>query len=129
MFKLLVGIGKRLEGLMRQFMCKGSRLAQSQRLSMVSWDMVCRPTKSGVLGVLDGQTINVMLLTKWVAGPMSQQDDLTIQVMKDSYGRRPNWERCATLVRGVSPFWQGLRQIFPWVHDFFSDKLGNGSIF
>ena len=32
-------------------------------------------------------------------------------------------------MRGASPFWHGLQQIFPHVSEFFKAKLGNGSIF
>ena len=52
-FKLLEAMGKRLEGLMRRFLWEGSEIRQSPGLAMDSWDVVCRPTKVGGLGMVN----------------------------------------------------------------------------
>ena len=52
---------------MRQFLWKGSKLGQRCGLLMVSWDVVCIPSKTRGLGFLDAQTMNMALLKKWVA--------------------------------------------------------------
>ena len=96
---------------------------------MVSWDFICRPTNAGGLGILDAQTMNMVLLTKWVAMLMSPREDLITHVLKENYGRGLNWERYAVHIQGASPFWQGLTLIFPPVHNFFIAQLGDGSTF
>ena len=72
---------------------------------MVSWDVVCRCTKVGGLGVLDAQIMNMSFLMKWVARLMSQQNDFTIQVLKDSSSS----QRCvAILARNEADFSMGV---------------------
>ena len=63
-FKLPIGVGKRLESLMRQFMWKGSGPGQRRGQAMVSWDIVCGPIKARDLGTLNIHNMNTTLLTK-----------------------------------------------------------------
>ena len=42
------------------------------------------------LEVLGARTMNMVLLTKYVARLLSEQEDLVIQVLKDNYGRGLN---------------------------------------
>ena len=87
---------------------------------MVSWDMVCRPTKEGGLGILDIHNMSTTLLTKWVARLMSSREDLVTQILKESYGRDLNWEKYAAPIYGASSFCHGLRHIFRRVRAFFA---------
>ena len=49
----------------------------------VSLDMVCRPVKHGGLNL---PTMNLALLSKWVAKIMSSTEELTLKVLRDCYG-------------------------------------------
>ena len=45
-FKLPVGIRKRLDGLMRRFFWKGSESEDNRGMALIAWDVVCgRPLK------------------------------------------------------------------------------------
>ena len=50
---------------------------------LVMWDMTCRPFHSEGLGVLHIQSINQVLLTRWVGRIISPAEDLAIKVSKD----------------------------------------------
>ena len=49
-YKLPIGVGKRLEGLMRRFLWNGSGTKQLNGQALVSWEVVCRPTQARGLG-------------------------------------------------------------------------------
>ena len=91
-FLMPVGVRRRIESLMKRFFWKGSGQGQNQGMVMVAWDKVCMPTRAGALGVLDLQAMNTALLTKWVAKVMNHQGDVTMQILKDQYGKNLNWE-------------------------------------
>ena len=128
-FKLPIGVGKRLEGLMRRFLWKGTGLGQRRGQAMVSWEIACKPIKAGGLGILDIHNMSTTLLTKWVARRMSSWEDLVTQILKESYGGELNWEKYAAPVYGASSFWHGSRHIFRRVRAFFAAQLGDGSSF
>ena len=85
MYKMSIGVGKRLDGLMRRFMWKGCGSGQCRGHALVSLASVCRLIQTGGLGILDLQKMNTALLAKWVARFMSSQEDLVMQVLKESY--------------------------------------------
>ena len=68
-YKLPIRVGKRLEGLMRRFLWNKSGSERRNGQALVSWEVVCRPTQKGGLGIIDRQKMNMALLTKWVAMP------------------------------------------------------------
>ena len=85
MYKMSIGVGKTLDGLMRRFMWKGCGSRQCRGQALVSLASVCRLIQTGGLGILDLQKMNTALLAKWVARFMSSQEDLVMQVLKESY--------------------------------------------
>ena len=64
---------------------------------MVSWDIDCRPTKAGGLGIMNAQTM-VDTFKKWVSKIMSQQEDIVMEVLKNDHGWVLNWESHAAPV-------------------------------
>ena len=86
-YKLLIGVRKRLDGLMTCFLWKGSRSVQCRGQTLVSWDSACRPIKVGGLSILDIHKMNMTLLAKWVARFMSFREDLVTQALKESCTR------------------------------------------
>ena len=97
-FKMPVGIVKRLDGLMRQFLWKGQGRGQTYGASIgflgdcVSTYKAGGGRGEGGLGVLHIQSMNTALLTKWVERIIGPRDNLAMSVLRDSYGRRLNWE-------------------------------------
>ena len=73
--------------------------------------------------------MSMALLTKWVIRIKGPQEDLVTLILRDNYGTRLDWVSRSAPTIGASPFWQGLRQIFPRVSEFFKVKLRDGSIF
>ena len=128
-FRMPAGVRKRLESLMRGFFWKGSCHGDSRGAALVSWEVVCRPTNLGGLGVRHLQRTNVALLTKWVGRVMRPEDELVIKVLRDRYGTQLDWERRGVTSSAASAFWHGLRPIFPLVQPRFLARLGDGSSF
>ena len=64
-----------IKDLISRFLWKGSEPGQSQGLSTTYavLSMICRPTNSRGLVVLDAHSMNMVLLTKWVARLKSQR--------------------------------------------------------
>ena len=50
---------------------------------------------------------------------ISPWDNSNILISHVNYSKGLNWESQAAPVKEASPFWQGLRQIFPHLCDFF----------
>ena len=70
---------------------------------MVSWDVVCRPTKAGGLGILEALKMN-MTLSKKIGGLTHEpREDLVTQVLKELYGQGLNQERYIAHIRGRLP--------------------------
>ncbi|GAU29855.1 hypothetical protein TSUD_379450 [Trifolium subterraneum] len=63
LFKMPVGVWKKLVGLQRRFLWGGA--AGASKISWVNWLDICRPKKEGGLGVKDLRIMNISLLTKW----------------------------------------------------------------
>ena len=94
MFKLLMGVGNQLDGLMRRFLLTGPRSGEDRGMAPVSCEVVCRPIKQGGLRALHLETINSVLLSKWAAKIMSSVEELALKVLRDSYGTRQDGEVC-----------------------------------
>ena len=60
-YKLSIGVGRRLEGLMRHFLWKGFRFDQCCGQALGSWDNICRPIQAEGLGILDTHKMNTTL--------------------------------------------------------------------
>ena len=129
MYKLPIGVGKRLDSLMRCFLWKGYGSGQRCGQALVSWDNVYRPNQAGGLGIINIHKMNTTFQPKWVARFLSSREDLITQVLKESYGRELNGDRYAAPFQGASPFWQGLRHIFWRMLVFFAVQLGDISAF
>ena len=128
-FKIPVEVRKRLECLMKGFYWKGSDQGDSRGAALVSWDVVCRPTYLGGLGVRHMHRTNVALLTKWVGRVMRPENELAIKVLRDCYGASMDWGSRGLATGRTSAFWSRLRLIFSQVRGHFLARLGDGSAF
>lgn len=58
----------------------------------MAWGQVCRPKKDGGLGVLDLETFNLNLLTKWYQGMLANLGGQLQKLLRLKYGpRRDEW--------------------------------------
>ena len=112
MYKLPIGVGKRLESLMRRFLGKEFGSDHRRGQASMSWDNVCRPIQARGLGILDIHKMNTTLISKWVARFRSSWEDLVTQVLNECCGRELNWERYTAPFQEASSFWKGLRHFF-----------------
>ena len=64
LFKIPVGVAKRLEKMMRDFLWSGS--GESSRDHLVSWEVVCKPNSQGGLGIVNLWSENISLEGKWL---------------------------------------------------------------
>ena len=128
-FRMPVGVRRRLETVMRGFFWHGPKLDSGLGAVLVVWETVCRPVSQGGLGVRQLQHTNVALLTKWVWRLMQPPGDLTTRILQDGYGDLLDWHTWETPRKGDSAFMSSLRPIFPTVQPFFHPQLGFGESF
>ena len=79
-FRLPAGVGRRLDGLLRNFFWEVSGSAGGG-MALVSWDMMCRPTSYDGLRVLHLHTMNTALLTTWIARHMLPKEASVTQTL------------------------------------------------
>ena len=127
-YKLPIGVGKRIDGLMRRFWWKVSVAKQCHGQALVSWDSMCRPIQAEGLGILNIEIMNTTLRASQVTKLMNSREDLVTPVLKESNDRGLNWERYAAQFQGASPLWQGLKNIFRRMQTFAA-QLGVGAAF
>ena len=90
----------------------------------MSWEVSCKPTEKGGLGILYLLTLDEALQSKWVSRIMNAGEEMTVKVLKDRYDIGLDWDRGAALVCRAYAFWLGVRRVFPKVRDFFIAKIG-----
>ena len=73
-------------------------------MALVAWDDICPPTDQGGLGVPHLNTMNVVLLTKWVKRIIGPEEDVIRSVMRARYSAGMDGEKMTTRVRGASGF-------------------------
>ena len=63
-FNVPMKISKQLDGLMRRLLRRRVGVGEGRGTVLVTWDVICRPLHSGVLGVLHKQSMNLALRTR-----------------------------------------------------------------
>ena len=129
LFRVPVGVRKRMEAIMRNFFWHGAETDGTRGRALVKWSAVCRPTAEGGLGVRNLKHTNTSLLVKWVRRLMQAPLDMATQVLMDSYGRVLDWGQRSEHRRGESAFYKGLRPVFSQAQGMFQAKLGDGAYF
>jgi len=64
LFRILVGVAKRIEKIMRNLLWEG--FGDGKKAHLISWDIVCRPRDKGGLGIGSVVLKNLALLKKWI---------------------------------------------------------------
>ena len=123
-FRMPVGMRRRLESVMRGFFWQGSCPEEARGTALVTWETVCRPASQGGLGVQSLQYTNLALLTKWVGRLLQPSGDLLSVLLHDCYGASLDWLKWQTPQRGDSAFMSSLRPIFAVLKAHFRPKLG-----
>ena len=85
-FRMPVGVRRRLEQMMRGFFLLGSRPEEFRGVALVAWKTVCCPVDQGGLGVRQLLHTNTTLLSKWVCRLLQPIGDLVTTVLRDEYG-------------------------------------------
>ena len=83
LFRVPVGVCKRMEAIMRNFFWHGVEIDGTQGRALVKWSAVCQPTAYGGLGVRNLRHTNTALLMKWV-------HDEALYVVVKTHKRRSN---------------------------------------
>ena len=128
-FRMPVGVRRRLEQMMRGFFWMGSRPEESRGVSLVAWETVCRLVDQGSLGIRQFLHTNTTLLSKWVCRLLQPTRDLVTTVLRDEYGTTLDRQFWQNLRRGDSAFMSSLWAIFQTVWPFFCPRLGAGESF
>jgi hypothetical protein len=130
-FKMPVGVWKKLVRLQRRFLWGGS--AGASKICWVSWNDVCRPKKEGGLGVKDLRIMNISLLTKWKWRLFSEEQSIWKNVLINRYGdgvRGFGW-MSRTLSSNVASIWWndlvkiGVVEGEDRLNGIFYKKIGN----
>ena len=118
-FRMLVGVRRLLEQLMRGFFWLGTRLKESRGVALVAWETVCRLVDQGGLGVRQLLHTNITLLSKWVCRLLQPTGDLVTTVLRDEYGTTLDCQLWQTPRTGDSAFISSLWAVFQAVRPFF----------
>ena len=81
---LPIGINMKIDKACRKFIWSGT--SNQQRMSMVSWDTLCKPKAYGGLGLKELNVMNKALLMKLSWRIISAKDSLWVQVLCTKYG-------------------------------------------
>jgi hypothetical protein len=132
LFKMPVGVWKKLVRLQRRFLWGGA--AGASKINWVRWMDVCRHKKEGGLGVKDLRIMNISLLSKWKWRLLSEGQSIWKKVLQERYGggeRGVGWMSRLLPPNIASSWWNDLVSVGVVVgsdrlRDIFFRKLGNG---
>ncbi|KAK2393020.1 hypothetical protein QL285_055002 [Trifolium repens] len=132
LFKMPVGVWKKLVRLQRRFLWGGA--AGASKINWVRWMDVCRHKKEGGLGVKDLRIMNISLLSKWKWRLLSEGQSIWKKVLQERCGggeRGVGWMSRLLPPNIASSWWNDLVSVGVVVgsdrlRDIFFRKLGNG---
>jgi hypothetical protein len=83
LFPIPMSVAKRLEKVQRDFLWGGMR--DEPKLHLVSWNQVCRPLRSGGLGIRKLHEFNQALLGKWLWRYTNESEALWYKIIRAKY--------------------------------------------
>ncbi|KAH9699945.1 putative ribonuclease H protein [Citrus sinensis] len=113
---LPTGINLKIDKACRKFIWSGN--SDQQRMSMVSWDTLCKPKAYGGLGLKDLNVMNQALLMKLSWGVISAKDSLWVRVLCTKYGVNNSKPPLSLPTRYGSHMWKAIGKI--WLDTMFS---------
>ena len=125
-FRMPIGVRRRLDRSMRDFFWRGPLNEESREMASVSWETLCRPMDQGGLGVQQLIHTNTALLSKWVSRILHPKSELVTSMSRDEYEHTLDWQLWQTPRRGDSAFLSSLRPTVQAVRPFFCPRLGLG---
>jgi len=97
----------------------------SKKYHLVDWDTVCIPKDQGGLGVLDLNSMNKCLLSKWI-WKIENSDGLWQKILKEKYIKGKPLISIRKK-QSDSHFWKGILNVKDMFYKFCRKKVGNGS--
>ncbi|KAH9791596.1 putative ribonuclease H protein [Citrus sinensis] len=107
---LPIGINMKIDKACRKFIWSGN--SNQQRMSMVSWDTLCKPKAYGGLGLKELNVMNKALLMKLSWGIISAKDNLWVQVLCTKYGVNNSNPPLSLPTRYGSHMWKAIGRIW-----------------
>ncbi|GJX40150.1 hypothetical protein Tco_0255140 [Tanacetum coccineum] len=120
---------KYLDKLRRNFFWGGD--IESNKMTWISWKMVCSPSTCGGLSVGSLQAMNLAMLTKWVWRFHTESHSLWHQIITSIHD--PSGAFGSTVRQLVSPWWpisnlnNSLSSVGIDLNSLFTRKVGTGS--
>ncbi|KAH9725610.1 putative ribonuclease H protein [Citrus sinensis] len=121
---LPTGINMKIDKACRKFIWSGN--SNQQRMSMVSWDTLCKPKAYGGLGLKDLNVMNKALLMKLSWGIISAKDSLWVQVLCTKYGVNNSNPPLSLPTRYGSHMWKAIGRIWSDTMLSRSWSIGDG---
>lgn len=108
-----------------------------KKICWVKWDVVCKKSEEGGLGIRNIYAFNLALLGKWRWRFLTEKEQLWVRVLKVRYGDASLWGVlwCEKTLEGgeVSSWWRGLGNLegdesinMGWLSSGITKKVGNG---
>ncbi|GMJ08231.1 hypothetical protein like AT4G29090 [Hibiscus trionum] len=112
-----------IEGLIRRFIWGSA--SPTPKLSLINWEAICQPMKSGGLGLRCMHNFNIAFILKLSYSIVTRTSSLWVTLLREKYGLQeilPQSVRkgsCTSLWRAIANSWDLLRDNLAW-------SLGNG---
>ena len=107
---LPTGIKLKIDKACKKFIWSGN--SNQQRMSMVSWDNLCKPKAYGGIRLKDLNVMNKALLMKLSWGVISTKDSLWVRVLCTKYGANNSNPPLSLPTRYGSHMWKAIGKIW-----------------
>ncbi|KAH9716124.1 reverse transcriptase domain-containing protein [Citrus sinensis] len=114
----------KIDQLCRRFLWSGS--AEHQKMSLVSWDMVCTPKSKGGLGFKKLEIMKHALIMKNTWSLITEPTKLSNQVLLTKYGVQMDEVPTSLPTRYGSPLWKAMGNIWEKTRGGIRWNISNG---
>ncbi|KAH9730831.1 putative ribonuclease H protein [Citrus sinensis] len=114
----------KIDQLCRRFIWSGS--AEHQKMSLVSWDMVCTPKSKGGLGFKKLEIMNHALIMKINWSLITEPTKLSNKVLLTKYGVQMDEVPTSLPTRCGSPLWKAMGNIWEKTRGGIRWNIGDG---
>lgn len=124
-FSIPKSVAKRLNGIMRNFLWRGT--SQAKKYPLVAWEKVCTEKDKGGLGIRDLITINDSLLCKWLWRYSVEQNAMWRRLIKEKYGAAfLGWDTKIPKLPYGNSIWRGVCNRMAKFKEGIIYKVGKG---
>lgn len=121
---LPTGVKLKIKKACRTFIWSGN--SYHQRMSMVSWDRLCKPKGYGGLSLKNLNVMNQALLMKLSWGVISDKDSLCVRVMCTKYGVNSSNPSLSLPIRYGSHLWKAIGKTWQATTSSMCWAIGDG---